>query len=153
MKEQDVEQYCAMLTDLGIENRAVEHPASRDISEVLTYLGLGLSDCVPTLILSADDQLIAVVIRGDTKVDWKKLKAACGIRALRMATPEEFTEATHLPLGAARVYSPGMKTVIDAKVFEKEYLTGGSGRFDCSIRVKTSDLTKIPDSVVGDITR
>lgn len=153
MVDHSVGQYCAMLTQLGIENLAVEHPASREISGVLAFLDLALSDCVPTLIMSADDQFIAVVIRGDTKIDWKKLKAACGIRALRLATSEEFTELTHLPLGAARVYSPGMKTVIDAKVFEKEYLTGGSGRFDCSIRVKTSDLSKIPNSVVEDITR
>ena len=153
MEEQNIRDYCDSLTTLGIENTALEHPASKEIAGVLNFLGLSFSDCVPTLIMKADHRFIAAVIRGDTRVDFKKIKKAFGIKDLRMATPEEFTDLTGLPLGTARVYTPGIQTIMDTKVFEKEYLTGGSGRFDCSIRVKTSDLIKVPDSVVADINK
>lgn len=92
-----------------------------------------------------------MVIRGDIRADFKKIKKTFGIKNLRMATPEEFTELTGLPVGTARVYNPGMRTILATQVFEKEYLTGGSGRFDCSIKVRTSDLRKIPDGAVADI--
>ncbi len=151
--EQNVQDYCDSLTVLGIENTIVEHPASKAIAEVLHSLGLSFSDCVPTLIMKADDRFIAVVIRGDTKTDFKKIKKAFGMKDLRMATPEEFTNLTGLPLGTARIYTPGIQTILDTKVFEKEHLTGGSGRFDCSIRIKTADLTKIPNSTVADINK
>ncbi len=69
-----------------------------------------------------------------------------------MATPDEFTQLTGLPIRAARVYTPEVnKKIIDAKVFEKEHLMGGSGSFSCSIKYKTSDLTKIPNSVTENI--
>lgn len=154
MIDQNVRDYCTSLTELGIENEPLDHPASREIAGVLDSLGLSFSDCSPALIMKADDSFIGVVIRGDTRADFKKIKKAFNIKDLRMATPEEFTELTGgLPLGTARVYTPGVQTVLDTKVFEKEYLTGGSGRFDCSIRAKTSDLTKIPNSVVADVNK
>lgn len=153
MVEQNVRDYCDSLTALEIENTIVEHPVSKEIAGVLSALNLSFSDCIPTLIMKADNRFIAVVIRGDTRADFKKIKKAFSIKDLRMATPEEFTDLTGLPLGTARVYTPGIQTIIDTKVFEKEYLTGGSGQFDCSIRVKTSDLIKVPYSTVADINK
>lgn len=151
MVDQTVQSYCDSLTALGIENAPVEHPASREIADVLDSLSLSFADCMPTIIMKADDNFIAISIRGDTRVNFKKVKRAFGVSDLRMATPDEFAELTGLPLGAARVYNPGVLTILDTKIFEKEYLTGGSGCFDYSVKVKTADLTKIPDSTVADV--
>lgn len=153
MEDVNVEEYSKELTELGIENSIVEHPSTRQIGEVLEYLHLEFSDCVPTLIMKGDGRTLAIVIRGDCKADFKKIKQALGISDLRFATPEEFTNFTDLPVGAARVYTPNAETLIDPKVLEKEYLMGGSGRFDCSIKYKTVDLTKIPGSKVIDVTK
>jgi prolyl-tRNA editing enzyme YbaK/EbsC (Cys-tRNA(Pro) deacylase) len=153
MADDDLLTYSDRLTELGIEHTIVEHPASREIAGVLDHLGLTFADCVPTLVMRADGSYVAVVIRGDTRADFKKVKRALGARDLRMATPEEFGEATGLPVGAARVYNPGMRTVLDIRVFERDYLTGGSGRFDRSVRVRAADLRKLPDSLVADVNR
>lgn len=151
MVDQSVLDYCNNLTSLGIENTILEHSPAREIEDVLRSLNLSLADCIPTLIMQADKNCIAVLIRGDTRANFKKIKKVCGVKDLRMATPEEFFRVTMLPAGAARVYTPNLKTIIDTKVFEQAYLTGGSGRFDCSIRVKTADLKNIPDCMVADI--
>lgn len=154
MIDSTVTTYVNTLTEIGIENEVVEHPSLKAIKDVLDYLGLTFSDCLPTLIMRADGEFIAVVFKGDNKVDFKKVKRDFGIKDLRMATPEEFTQLTGLPIRAARVYEPRVnKTIIDKKVFEKEYLTGGSGSFSCSIKYKTSDLEKIPNSTTADITQ
>lgn len=152
MNDQNVLNYCKELTILGIENEIVEHPELKAIKDVLDFLRLTFSDCLPTLLMKADDDYLAVVFRGDCRVDFKKIKQLFNIKDLRMATPEEFTQLTGLPIGAARVYIPNVnKTIIDSKVFEKEYLYGGSGIFSCSIKYKTSDLTNIPNSITEDI--
>lgn len=154
MMDPTVTTYVNTLTEIGIENGIVEHPSLKAIKDVLDYLGLTFSDCLPTLIMKADGEFIAVVFKGDNKVDFKKVKRDFGIKDLRMATPEEFKQLTGLLIGAARVYEPRVnKTIIDKKVFEKEYLTGGSGNFSCSIKYKTSDLEKIPNSTTADITQ
>ena len=151
--DQKVLEYLEVLKGIGIDAVVCEHPETKQIAEVLSYLNLDFADCVPTLILKGDGKYLAIVIRGDTKADFKKIKSALSVTDLRFATPQEFEEFTRLPIGAACVYTPGAITLIDPKVFEKEYLMGGSGRFNCSIKYKTADLTKIPDSQVVDITK
>lgn len=125
MVDQIVLDYSQQLKDLGIENEVVEHIETRKISEVLDNLKLEFSDCVPTLIMKGDGKYLAIVIRGDTKADFKKIKQVLNVSDLRFATPEEFTEFTGLPVGAARVYTPNAETLIDQKVLEKEHLMGG----------------------------
>src|SRR5258708_2900000 len=146
MKDKNIQKYSGELKKIGISHEILEHPELHTPPEVLGYLGLELSDGSSTLIMRADDEFIAVIRRDDCKLDLKKLKEILRVNSLRMANPDEFEELTGLPLGAARVYNPGIKTFIDKKVFEKEYVTGGTGSFTVTIKYKTEDLNKIPDS-------
>lgn len=124
MIDQTVLGYSEQLKALGIENEVVGHIETRKVSEVLDDLKLEFSDCVPTLIMKGDGRYLAIVIRGDTKADFKKIKQILGISDLRFTTPEEFTEFTGLSVGAARIYIPNAVTLIDLKVLEKEYCDG-----------------------------
>lgn len=74
MVDQAVLDYSKQLKGLGIGNEIVEHIETRKISEVLDNLKLGFSDCVPTLIMVGDGRYLAIVIREDTKADFKKIK-------------------------------------------------------------------------------
>jgi prolyl-tRNA editing enzyme YbaK/EbsC (Cys-tRNA(Pro) deacylase) len=104
------------------------------------------------MIMKAGDKFVVVIRRCDFRVDSKKLKKLVGNK-LRIATPEEFTELIAVPVGAAKAYNPSFDTYLDVKLFEKEYLTGGSGSFTTSIRYKSEDLKKIPGSKVVDISQ
>ena len=153
MQDELVLEYVKTLVGLGIRSEIIDHPPHRAIANILEYLHLGLADCMPTLIMKADGQDMAVVVRGDCRVDFKKIKKDFKFKDLRLATPEEFTSLTGLPVGAVRVYTPNIKTIIDSKVFENDYLVGGSGSFSCSIKYKTGDLVNIPTHVVADVVR
>jgi Cys-tRNA(Pro)/Cys-tRNA(Cys) deacylase len=139
----DIIKYSEALTELNIEHEIVEHSDLKAVSDVATVLGITMADTLPTMIMKAGEDFIAIIRRGDTRLDFKKVKQIIS-KNIRMATPEEFTNVTGLPLGTARVYNPGLKTYIDEKVFEKEYLVGGSGSFTRSIRYKAEDLKNIP---------
>lgn len=147
----EVEKYSQSLEKLGIDHEIVEHPESGIILEVVKFLDLTLAETLPTMIMKTGNEFIALIRRGDCRLDFKKIKQLVG-KSVRMAAPEEFTSLTNLPLGAARVYNPGLKTYIDEKVFTKEELTGGSGAFNCSIRYKTETLKHLPDSQIVSIT-
>lgn len=148
----EVKTYSQSLTDMGIENEIVAHPDLKAISDVADYLGITLADTLPTMIMKADDRFLAIVRRGDSRLDFKKVKQAIS-KNIRMATAEEFTELTGLPLGTARVYTLGLKTYIDEQVFKKKYLMGGSGSFTCSVRYKTDDLRKLKDAEVVSVSQ
>lgn len=150
MVSDEVTTYSQTLADMGIKNEIAEHPDLKTPSEVQSYLGLTLADGLATMIMKAGTHYIAVIRRCDTRLDSKKLKKLVGSK-LRVASPEEFTEITGVPVGTAKAYTPGLATYLDEKIFEKDYLTGGSGSFTCSIRYNAEDLKKLPDSQVVDI--
>ncbi len=150
--EQNVQKYSEQLKNLGIENTILEHPASKNIDEVVNSLGITRSDSAATLVMQADGQFISVIRRDDTRLDLKKIKKLLNVEDLRIATHQEFSNLTGLQPGAATYCHPNVKkTLIDKKVLEKEYIVGGSGSFSSSIRHKTQDLTKIPGSKIVDI--
>lgn len=146
-----VADYTTRLQKIGIEHNVIEHPLLRTPSDVMNNLSLSLSDSLPTLIMKADNTFIAVVRKGGTQLNMKQLKKELGAKKIRMATQEEFTRLTNVPVGAAQVYNPGLKTILDKKIFEKEYLYGGSGTFTETIRYKTEDLKKIPGNIIVSI--
>jgi tryptophanyl-tRNA synthetase len=150
--EQSVKEYSQELKQLGIDHKIVEHPDFRTQVEVQDFLGLTLADGLSTMIMKADSDFVAIVRRVDCKLDFDKIKKILGVENLRMANPEEFTKVTHVPAGAAKVFNPGLKTILDKKLFEKEILTGGSGSFTCSFRYKVKDLKKLPESQIFEVT-
>lgn len=151
MKNKVIE-YSESLKKLGIENEILEHPHLVKPIEVVTYLGKTLSDSAATLLMIADGQPVALIRRDDVKISFPKVKKLLGIKDLRIATPEEFTTITSLPIGAARHYLPGVKqTIIDNKVFEKEFVMGGTGSFEYTVRLKSDNLKKLPNSFIEDI--
>lgn len=152
MKDKIVEDYCKQLSALGIAYEVLEHPQLVSVEAVQKYLGYGMSDSAATLVMKADDKFVAIIRRGDTKLDSEKVKKLLGITSLRMATEEEFAEVTGVPSGAASVYIPHIPTYIDKKIFEKEFINAGSGSLLVTIRYKSEDLKKIPDIKNVDIT-
>jgi tryptophanyl-tRNA synthetase len=152
MANESVQKYIDELNKLGIETQVLTHPSLVAAEEVQAYLGDDLGGSVPTLVFKAGEEFVAVLKRGNTKLDSGKLKKMLGVSNLRMANKEEFESITGVPIGAARVYTPGLKTLIDKSVFTKEYLNGGSGTFTETIKYKTEDLKKIPNSLVVEVT-
>src|SRR3989344_5166541 len=148
----DITDYLIGLNKLGIRHEVLEHPELKEATDVQAYFGEDLSGSCPTLIMKAGDKFIALVKRGDVRLDSAKLKKVLGAASLRMANAEEFEGSTGVPVGAARVYNPGLLTLLDKSVFEREFLNGGSGSFTVTVKYKTEDLKKIPGVIEVDAT-
>ncbi len=152
MIDEQVQKYSEELKKLGIEHRVMEHPDMVEAEKVQAYLNDDLSGSCPTLIFKAGDNFVALVKRGDVRLDNGKMKKALGVTNLRMANKEEFENLTGVPVGAARVFNSGLKTYLDKSIFEKEYLNGGTGSFEVTFKYKTADLKKIPGAAVVEVT-
>lgn len=152
MTDEKVQKYSEQLEALGIRYQALDHPHFVEADKVQAYLNDDLSGSCPTLIFKAGGRFIALVKRGDVKLDSGKLKKILGVSNLRMANKEEFENLTGVPVGAARVFNPGISTYLDKSIFEKEYLNGGTGSFTVTFKYKTSDLRKIPGAKEVDVT-
>lgn len=151
MLESKVQAYSNQLKDLGIEHQYIEHPEFKSPEVLQLYLHDSLAGACPTLIMKADRDFVAIVKRGDTRLNSAKIKKILNVSSLRLATAEEFTRLTGLPIGAARVLNPNLLTLLDRHLFDQEYLNGGTGSFTFTFKYKTKDLVKIPKSMVVDI--
>lgn len=136
---------------MGIEHKVFEHPYFVNPEDVQNYLGETVADCVASLVMKADGNFIVILKKGNDHLNFKKIKKFLNVGDLRFANKEEFEEKTNLPFGAARIYISGLQTYIDQRVFDKEYLNGGTGSFTCTFKYKTEDMKKIPDSTVTDM--
>jgi tryptophanyl-tRNA synthetase len=152
MVDPGVKNYSKQLDKLGIEHSFVEHPYLVKVEDIYKYFGLDLDAGLSTLIMNTGEGYAAVIRRDDCKLDFNKLRKELGVEEAEMATKKEFTELTGLEPGAAHVYYPEVETLLDTKLFEKEYLLGGCGSFVLSGRYKAEDLKKLPNSRVVDVT-
>jgi prolyl-tRNA synthetase len=71
----------------------VETPNMTSVDEVAKFLGLKSDRIVKTLVLEADGQLIAVLIRGDHELSLTKLKKVLGVNFLELASEKVLKEA------------------------------------------------------------
>lgn len=118
----------------------------------VTEYGIKLSEAAPTLIIKTDEDMLAAIIRGDTKISFSKLKAFLSITKIRLAKPEEVYSVTGSKVGNVSLVNVGMKTLIDKKILENQYVYGGCGVENHTLKIKVSDLIKITNATIVDFT-
>src|SRR6186997_3009023 len=116
MKDEIVRKYDHSLNELGIKHSFIEHPLFIEVRDVMEFLKLPMKESSATLVMKADDSYIAIIRRGDTELDLEKTKEILGVKKLRIASRDEFTNLTGLESGAAH-YLTGLKTYIDKMIF------------------------------------
>jgi Cys-tRNA(Pro)/Cys-tRNA(Cys) deacylase len=118
----------------------------------VTEYGIHLSEAAPTLIIKIDEGIIAAIIRGDTRISFKKLKDFLKITRIRLAKPEEIYNITGAKVGDVALINEGVKTFMDKKILENTYVYGGCGIPNHTLKIKVIDLVKITHATVLDFT-
>ena len=103
-------------------------PAVRTVEEVARILGLPTSSIIKTILYLADEQPVAVLMRGDLEVNEVKVKAALKATTLLLANEATVLEITGAPVGFAGpiglrcrlLADPSVRTVVDAAVGANE---------------------------------
>jgi prolyl-tRNA synthetase len=99
-------------TDLPLPVEEVHTPGVKTIEEVCDFLRVKPEEVVKTLIFSADDAAVAVLIRGDQEINEVKVKNYLGCAELELAPDDLILAATGSPRGFAGAV--GIKTRIIA---------------------------------------
>ncbi len=116
------------------------------------HYGLSLDETAPTLILKSKGKYYAAIISGNTRLSFKKLKKALGVKDISLADPQTVHELTGAKVGEVSLINSHINTLIDKKVLNNKYCYGGSGEPKATLRINTSDLLRITDAQVFDFT-
>lgn len=83
---------------------------------------------IKSLVLISEKGPMLAIVDGESKVSFEKIEQHFG--KVRLATPEEVRKITGFEIGGVPPVGINIKTVIDPKVLENEFVIGGGGRID-----------------------
>ncbi len=96
-----------------------------------------------TLVFQVGDEVMALLRRGDTKIDNKALRRAASTNKLRFLKPEELIDATGMAPGRVSPFLiPDMPIMIDSQVLKMKQMYVGTGGDEYMLLVEIEDLLK-----------
>ena len=116
-------------------------------------LGLRLSEVVKSVIFMAEDRPILVLVPGDRRVSYKKVKDALSINKLKLATSQEVIDHTGYTLGATPPFAhrTDIDTLVDGVIAGKEVVYTGGGELNAMLKIRSQDLIRAAGAKVADV--
>lgn len=107
-----------------------------------------------SIVLLVDDRPLVTIIPGNKRVDYKKLKKHLRATEIKLAESKELVELTGYPIGATPpvAHANKLKTLIDPKVAKSEVVYTAGGDVTSILKIRASDLCRVTDSDIVDIT-
>ena len=115
--------------------------------------GLGeLANMAPTFILRSEAGYLAAVIRGDSRLSYKKIKRELKLKNLRLASPEQVQQVTGAEVGYVSLLNVGLATIIDSRLIDVDTIFGGCGVPRHTLKINPRDLIALTQARVFDFT-
>jgi prolyl-tRNA editing enzyme YbaK/EbsC (Cys-tRNA(Pro) deacylase) len=139
------------LDRVGITYTVLVHEQNISTAQVGTQTGLGsLSAMAPTFILQTEAGYLAAIIRGDTRLSYKKIKRKLGLKNVSLAGPDQVKQLTGAEVGYVALVNPGVQTIVDTRVTELTMIYGGSGEPKHTLQISPQDVIRITQAQVFD---
>ncbi|MEK7580820.1 MAG: YbaK/EbsC family protein [Patescibacteria group bacterium] len=104
--------------------------------------GIKVDEVVKTLIVRVGDgSFIALALRGNDRVDFKKVRKLFGSKA-ELAKPEDVLKVVGVPIGAVCPILVGVPVYVDKNVMDLQNVHMGSGDLMHGLEMKLKDLLK-----------
>ncbi len=142
----------AMLDAAGCTYSLLENEQTISTAQAGAETGLGdLSHMAPTFILKTEAGYLAAILRGDTRLSYKKIKRHLGLKNVSLANPEQVSEVTGAEVGYVSLVNPGLETIVDEKVLRMDVVYGGCGIPSYTLQIAPKDLLTVTRARVLDI--
>ena len=112
----------------------VHTPDMKSIEEVCIFLNVTPSDVVKTMIYSADNVPVAVLVRGDEEVNEIKLKNYLGCDAVEKASDDMIYDVTGAPRGFAGAVGIKAKMIADYSLINMANFVMGANKPDYHVK-------------------
>lgn len=141
------------LENAEVPYRILVHEQNISTSQDGILAGLGsLSAMTPTFIIQSETGFLAAIIRGDTRLSYKKIKRKLGLKNVSLATPDQVKRLTGSEVGYVSLINPGIQTIVDTRVTELTMINGGSGEPRHTLQVSPEAVITITQAEVFDFT-
>ena len=141
------------LAGSGIDHEILRHGPVRSLAEAAEARGMTPDRVVKTLVVRrGDDDFLVVLVPGDRRISWPKLRAVLGTSRLSMPDAEEAREVTGYergtitPFGSSRPWPVVADTRVDGRI------SIGAGAPGVSATVEADDVVRVLGAPRADVT-
>lgn len=151
MEKEKLSQLKQILDQAGANYEILTHPGAVLSVEDGVTQGIGdRAELAPTLILETEKGYLAAIISGETRLSFKKVKKALGLKNISLARPEVVLRETGAPVGSVSLVNPNLPTIIDTRLEKFRAVLGGCGIPYHTLRISPIDLINITQAHVFD---
>lgn len=106
------------------------------------------------MVFRSEGKYLMVVIAGNKKIDFKKVKKIIGCKSLSLASPEEVLKVMGCEVGSVHPFGnlAGIPVYLD-KSLDSPIINFNAGRHDTSISMSLEDYKKLVNPVVVDVAK
>ena len=141
------------LDSAGITYAILVHEQNISTAQGGAQTGLGaLSAMAPTFILRTETGFLAAIVRGDTRLSYKKIKQKLGLKNVSLATPDQVKQLTGSEVGHVALVNQGVQTIVDERVMEVAMIYGGSGEPNHTLQIAPQAVVTLTQAKVFDFT-
>ena len=137
-----------LIKKLGGEIINVGKPV-KTVEQAVRATGSEPKQIIKSLLFISEEEPVLVIVDGESKVDLNKLAKIFG--KVRFATPEEVKQITGFEVGAVPPVGAEVKTIVDPKVLENEFVIGGGGRIDRLSKLNPEKIVEYQKAIIVDV--
>ena len=129
--------------ELGAEILDIRRPV-KTVEQATRETGASPKQMIKSLVIISEREPLLVIVDGESRVDMKKLEKPFG--KCRFARPEEVKELT-----GYEVKGIPLRTIVDPRVLENDYVIGGGGAVDKLLKVRARKIVEYQNAEVRDV--
>ncbi len=120
---------------------------------VSALIRINLAEIVKSVIVFVDREPLLVLVPGDKRASYKRIKKYLGAKRVRLALPEEVVEITGYVIGATPplAFQRNLQTLMDERVLRQDVIYTASGEVSSILKIRPEDLKEVTNAEVADI--
>ena len=138
-----------------IEYKVLEHRPVFTSKEAAEVRGTELKQGCKALVCRTEEGYIQAVVPGNKELDIEKLQKLTLYKKLELGNAKEIKQVTGCNIGSVPPFGNlfGLKVYFDKLVLENDVVAFNAGQHTKSIKMKSKDLQKIVNPVVGEFSK
>ncbi|HDZ35700.1 MAG TPA: hypothetical protein ENH81_02145 [Thermococcus sp.] len=134
--------------ELGAEVLDIGRPV-KTVEQATRETGTERKQVIKSLVIVSESTPLLVIVDGESRVSLPKLEKRFG--KCRFAKPKEVKELTGYEVGGVPPVGVPLKTIVDPKVLENEYVIGGGGTTERLLRIRPEKIVAYQGADVADV--
>lgn len=142
------------LKQAGIWHQFINKPDTVHSADASAATGIDLHRISKNLVCKAGEEFVLAIVPGDKKLSFSKLKAILGAKKVALYPFEMAEGISGYPPGATPsiFHKVQMRVVLDSSLAGMQSFYCGGGRRNRLLELKSEDVIKLGNALVGDIT-